>query len=234
MAMEMKRLHIGASSLELLARSNAAEFIDRSWIHLGDPPNYEARSATGSLQSDLRAFAKRILRKSGAVASEGNPALYARTDFRPWRFGSGDRLDIADNSITFAYSEHVLEHFRYDIAVELLTEVYRVLTPGAVIRTVVPDADYRTYEAPEPVGYPNKKLRMDHPNKHKVRWNKYLLARTLEFVGFIAVPVAWCSDDGNFHQQPLEHGASLVEQELRSTLRYVQRPRSLIVDGVKP
>ena len=232
--MDMRRLHIGASSLELLAKSRSAEFIDPTWIHLGDPPNYEERSSTGSLRSDLRAFAKRVMRKTRIAASDGDSELQGRTDFRQWVFHSGDSLDIANNSITFAYSEHVLEHFRYDLAVELFSEVYRVLAPGSVIRTVVPDADYRSYEAPEPIGYPGKNLRMDHPNKHKVRWNEYMLARTLEFVGFTAIPVVYCSEDGVFHPQPPGYGLGMVESELLSTLRYVQRPRSLIVDGLKP
>lgn len=227
------RLHLGASSLELLARSATAEFIDPSWIHLGDPPNYEARSYTGSLKSRVRALAKRILRGSGAVAKDGDSTLYARTEFRPWMFGAGDRLDFPDASFSFTYSEHVLEHFRYDIAVDLLAELLRVSEPGGVVRTVVPDADYRTYEPPEGVGFPGRKLGMDHPNKHKMRWNVYLLSRTLEMVGFQAVPVVWCSEDGEFHQEIPARKACPAEPELVSTLRYVQRPRSLIVDGIR-
>jgi len=230
--MEMKRLHIGASSLELIAKSRSAEFIDSSWIHLGDPPNYEARSATGSLKSDLRAIAKRALRRTGLASREGDPTLYSRTEFRPWMFDAGGRLDLPDDSISFAYSEHVLEHFRFDVAVDLLVEVFRILQPGAVVRTVVPDADYRTYEAPEMVGFPGRKLKMNHPNKHKARWNVYLLGRTLGLVGFRSMPVVWCDDDGVFHEEVPKHDGP--DKDLVSTLRYVQRPRSLIVDGVKP
>lgn len=231
-----RRLHLGASSLELLSRTPTAEFIAPSWIHLGDEPNYAARSDTGTLRSKARALAKRILRGSGVVAKEGDPALYEKTDFRAWTFNKGDRLPLDSAAISFIYSEHVLEHFRYDIAADLLSEAFRVLEPGGVIRTVVPDADYRTYEAPEPAAYPNRKLPFCHPNKHKVRWNNYLLAKTLEFVGFQSVSVVWCDDQGQFiSRDPADlYDSNVVDRDMVATLRYVQRKRSLIVDGVKP
>jgi predicted SAM-dependent methyltransferase len=127
-----------------------------------------------------------------------------------------------------------LEHFRYDIAVDLMLEFLRVLQPGGVVRTVVPDSDYRTYEAPEPAGYPGRGLLFSHPNKHKVRWNVYLLGRTLEMSGFKPRPVVWCDEDGEFHQKLPTADATPVEPDLVTTLRYVQRPHSLIVDGIKP
>jgi predicted SAM-dependent methyltransferase len=230
------RVHLGASSLELLSRSPTAEFIDRSWLHLGDPPNYEARSYTGTLKSKARAFAKRVLRRGG-VAKEGDPALYDKTDFRAWIFKPGDRLPLEDNSVGFIYSEHVLEHFRFDLGADLLAECRRVLKPGGVIRTVVPDADYRTYEKPEIAGYPSPALGFSHPNKHKVRWNNYLLAKTLGFIGFEPKSLAWCDEDGTFVQTDPKDayaGRATADPDMVGTLRYVQRPRSLIVDGFKP
>jgi len=229
------RVHLGASSLELLARSDTAEFIHPSWMHLGDPPNYEARSDTGTLKSRARAWAKRLLRRGG-VAAEGDPALYARTNFRPWMFTKGDRLPFEDSSIGFIYSEHVFEHFRYDILTDLLAESLRVLKPGGVIRTVVPDADYRTYEKPEMSGYPNPSMAFSHPNKHKIRWNNYLLAQTLKFVGLEPKSLVWCDEDGRFiAENPAEayRGRKVADAEMVYTLRYVQRKKSLIVDGLK-
>jgi predicted SAM-dependent methyltransferase len=178
-------------------------------------------------------MAKRLVRGANIAKSEGDSGLYDRTDFRPWIFAPGDKLDFPDNEFTFVYSEHVLEHFRYDIAVDLFAEVFRTLKPGGVVRTVVPDPDYRVYEPPERVGYPSRALGMDHPNKHKVRWNVYLLARTLEMLGFEANPIVWCSDDGTFHENVPSRSNLDTEPDYVSTLRYVQRPRSLIVDGVK-
>lgn len=229
------RLHLGASSLELLSRTPTAEFISAEWLHLGDQPNFEARSDTGSLKSRVRAIGKRILRRSGAVAGEGSASLYSKTNFQPWIFRLGDSLPCEDSSVSFIYSEHVMEHFRFDIALELFRECFRVLRPGGVVRTVVPDPDYRTYENPEMVGFPGRKLPMNHPNKHKVRWSRYMLGSTLEVLGFQAVPIIWCDDNGVFHQEnPADHAMRTADPEMVATLRYVQRPRSLIIDGVKP
>ena len=132
-----ERLHIGASRLERIATTSAAVTIDMSWTHLGDPPiSYDTASSAP----------KRLLRKLGIRRYQDNPALYAKTNFHVWRYRSEDKLDFSDSRFSFAYSEHVLEHFRFDRAIELLGELFRVLRPAGVARIVVPDADYRTYE----------------------------------------------------------------------------------------
>jgi predicted SAM-dependent methyltransferase len=232
----VSRLHLGASSLELLSKTPTAEFIDPTWLHFGDEPDYSARSETGTVKSMSRNLAKGFLRTLRLGPREGDPSLYQQTNFMPWMFNKGDRLPLDDGKISFIYSEHVLEHFRYDIATQLLSEAFRVLKPGGVIRSVVPDSDYRTYEPPEPAGYPGRNLPYTHPNKHKIRWNNYLLAQTLTFIGFKAISVVWCSDDGRFNSfNPADlHDLDVVDREMVATLRYVQRNHSLIVDGVKP
>src|SRR5262245_18814999 len=49
-------------------------------------------------------------------------------------------LPFDDNSVTYAYLAHVLEHLDYPAeAGALLEEIHRVLTPGGVLRVVVPD-----------------------------------------------------------------------------------------------
>jgi len=49
-------------------------------------------------------------------------------------------LPFPDDSATFAYSAHVLEHLRYsDQAPVFVREVLRVLAPGGTVRFVVPD-----------------------------------------------------------------------------------------------
>ena len=49
------------------------------------------------------------------------------------------RLPFADNSVDAVYSSHVLEHLYRVEAQRLLKEAYRILKPGAVCRTLVPD-----------------------------------------------------------------------------------------------
>lgn len=44
-----------------------------------------------------------------------------------------------DNYFSAVYSSHVLEHFTPEQALSLLSEAYRVLKPGGILRIVVPD-----------------------------------------------------------------------------------------------
>ncbi len=53
--------------------------------------------------------------------------------------GLRDRLPIASESVRFVFSEHLIEHFRYDEAVHFLSECWRILEPGGAIRVVAPD-----------------------------------------------------------------------------------------------
>jgi len=46
---------------------------------------------------------------------------------------------IQDETVDVIYNCHVLEHFQRSVAVDVLTEWARVLKPGGVIRTAVPD-----------------------------------------------------------------------------------------------
>lgn len=46
---------------------------------------------------------------------------------------------IEDNSVDVIYNCHVLEHFQRATAVDVLREWNRVLKPGGVLRTAVPD-----------------------------------------------------------------------------------------------
>ncbi|HEY3354736.1 MAG TPA: methyltransferase domain-containing protein [Polyangia bacterium] len=51
------------------------------------------------------------------------------------------RLPFADRSLDRIYSEHVLEHVPYEVAVQFLREAWRVLAPGGVVRIAMPDLD---------------------------------------------------------------------------------------------
>ena len=48
-------------------------------------------------------------------------------------------LPFADNSFEGGFSEHTLEHLPPFYALKLLSEMHRVLKPGAIFRCVVPD-----------------------------------------------------------------------------------------------
>lgn len=49
-------------------------------------------------------------------------------------------LPFCDNSFSFVYSSHVIEHFSYRQLDRVLREMYRVLAPGGVMSVCVPDA----------------------------------------------------------------------------------------------
>lgn len=231
-----RRLNMGASQLEYFSNSPMAITIDPSWIHLGDPPNFQAFSEKGTFISFLKILARRGLRWIRPEVGR-RPALYESTNFEPWVFNDGDKLRFEDNSFSFVYSEHFLEHLRFDVAIQLLLELKRVLAVGGVVRIVVPDADYRTYEPQEPLGFPSVKLPFHHPNKHKVRWNVYMLKSAMECAGLRAIPLVYCDENGNFEDRDPKHAYSnlqpIVDPEFVYSLAYIARRRSLVVDGLK-
>jgi predicted SAM-dependent methyltransferase len=49
------------------------------------------------------------------------------------------KLPFADSSIEYVYTSHFLEHNPPDEARRLISDVFRVLKPGGVLRVVVPD-----------------------------------------------------------------------------------------------
>ena len=137
--MSASRLQIGTSRLEKLSKAARAVFLDKTWIHLGDPP---------------QPFIERV----GRIILRGDPiftrTMYRRTDFREYFFQSGGQLPFESGTFEFVYSEHFFEHLRPTTTLELLKECHRVLKIGGVHRTVVPDAILRTYEPPEAIGHP--------------------------------------------------------------------------------
>jgi SAM-dependent methyltransferase len=152
-------------------------------------------------------------------------------------------LPFRDASFDFAFAEHFLEHLFLDDAVRLFRECYRALRPGGVLRVLVPDADLRIYEAPEPVGFGaaegrrGRYLEWTHPNKHKSRWSIRSLPCVLELTGFTPVPLTWCSPEGELHQR---HPAELAgaygacrDPEMVRRIDYFSRPLSLVVDAIR-
>jgi SAM-dependent methyltransferase len=62
-------------------------------------------------------------------------------DGRVWRVNLLAGFPFPANHFDVVYSSHVLEHFTLEEAASLLREAQRVLKPGGVIRTVVPDLE---------------------------------------------------------------------------------------------
>ncbi len=159
-------------------------------------------------------------------------------NFREWFYTKGDLLPFDATMFTFVYSEHFFEHLFFDEAVALLREVYRVLSVGGVLRIVVPDADLRRSESPEPVGFPDRRMSFDNPHKHKTRWNVYQLAESLRLSGLYPMPLVFWDREGVFHNEfdkistSVEY-RSILDSEVVYRNDYIIRLNSLIVDGIK-
>ncbi len=212
------RLHIGASRIQLaMPKLQALRTAD--WIHLGEPESIE----------------ESVARNSALHPDESIKVLGQYVSFY---YKKGNILPFADNYFTFAFSEHFFEHLFLDEAGELLKECFRILQPGSCLRIAVPDADLRTYMAPEPAAWSTGDQRWIHPDKHKTRWSIYSLSYVLEQIGFATRGVVFCDKQGQYHvDAPCledEFYRECHDQELVMQISYVDRFHdSLIVDAVK-
>lgn len=242
------RLQLGTSRLEDLDVRVLETFLDPSWIHLGDAaPSAEPVRGLGRWVGRFREHPLRFMRvavselagrsrrpRRTALASGD---LYARTNFREFYYRKGDRLDFDDDSLDFVFSEHFLHHLFFDEALGLLRECHRVLRPAGVLRTVVPDADLRTYEPPEFAGFPDERMPFTAPFKHKTRYSVYLLTEALAIAGFEPVALRYCDRKGRYVcRDPAairDVYRGCPEPTLVYDLRCVLRLDSLVVDGIK-
>lgn len=240
----MTKLQLGVSRFEEIDPKVLPIFLNKSWIHLGDP-NPVAKSLKRNFWSILKNHSPRYIVKRGIekltkrtkISGTELEAMYAQTNFQDFYFKKEDLLPFEDASMDFIFSEHFFEHLFYDESIALLKECRRILKPNGVIRTVVPDADLRTYEAPEPIGFPDIKLSFTDPHKHKTRWSVYALNEALEAAGFEPVPLRYCDKFGAYvkhepSQFPDRYNNS-PESDLIFDFSYIIRIDSLIVDGVK-
>jgi predicted SAM-dependent methyltransferase len=224
--MHNQRLQLGTSRLEKLSRPARSVFIHESWVHLGDSP-----------EPFLKHAAKVLLRRAPWFSDIR--AMYQTTKFKEFSFRSGDRLPFERGSFTFVFSEHFFEHLPLSIALELFRECNRILNVGGVIRTVVPDAVLRTYEPPEPEGFPIH-LPPGDPGKHKIRWTASLLSKAVEECGFRAIPLDYCTEDRTHIERVPEAIRAEYDQcvecadwPIVSDMSYIMRTPSLIVDAIK-
>ena len=222
------RLQLGVSRLEVLPDSVLKVFLDKSWIHLG------AGSAPKVIPRSMRSRISGMVRGKRTVPAGD---LYSRTNFQEFAYAKGDALPFPDGRFTFIFSEHFFEHLFLDEAMALFGECRRVLVPQGVMRVSVPDAELRTYEAPEPLGFPDPRMPFTDPDKHKTRWSIYSLSEALQRCGFEVVPLRFCDREGIYHSNmPSKNAAPYIhcaEDDLVFRDDYLRRARSLIVDAIK-
>lgn len=150
------------------------------------------------------------MERVGRVLFRGDPiftrGLYEGTDFREFFFRAGSRLPFESSSFGFVYSEHFLEHLTRSLVLELLRECHRILKVGGVLRTVIPDANIAHVRAPEAIGHPRHRPG-GHPKKHLVRYTWKLLSSVIEEGGFRAIPLDYCTAEGDHIQRTPPSGS---------------------------
>lgn len=232
------RLHIGAMGPHSLVHPALGKTIDPSWIHLGDEPEISRRNLWLRIKNSMvRRLRPLVYRLRGTQAPDYE-VIRRKTNFVPFYYQAGDRLDFEESQFGFVFSEHFFEHLFIDEAAALFEECHRLLKPGGVMRIAVPDADLRTYEYPEPVGYPNSRERWHEPDKHKTRWSVYSLCHVLGQAGFAVNPLVWCDKFGKFHFREPQREESLYRKSTNEPfvfdLTCIKRLKSsLVVDAIK-
>ena len=122
-----------------------------------------------TLPEIARFASQRVFRRQRFISPGDDP--YDKTNFQPWLYTKGDTLPFDDGSLHYIFSEHFFNMLFFDEVMALLRECHRVLATSGVIRTIVPDSDLRTYEPPEPAGYPKRNIPFTDPRKNKTRYS---------------------------------------------------------------
>lgn len=162
---------------------------------------------------------KWISQRLGAAKYESSNVVYFNLNKNWTRF--------KDNSVDVVYSSHCFEHLETESADLYISESYRTLKPGGIIRLVMPDfyAHAKEYirkieegqvdasrdflwainmfkKAPgEKSGLPYRILSsiMGHPHRHKYMYDQLLLTQKLADAGFINIQL---SGYGHSHYIP--------------------------------
>ncbi len=132
----------------------------------------------------------RALRAAGLI-SDKRWAAYESGAFRRIAYLDLTRpFPFADASIDAVLASHVLEHLTPDEAERCVSEIRRVLKPGAVARIAVPDLDavVEEYDAAEPDAFLDGLLqgreRSTSRHRHWWNYNETSMRSLLERAGF--------------------------------------------------
>ncbi len=205
------KINLGSGRLEKMPLEIATFFATKDWINLGD------RKLSNPKKKPL-------------VEID-----YSRTNYLPFEYNKWDKMQFEDNSISFIFSEHFLEHLFLDEAISLLRECRRILRPRGIMRIVVPDADLRPN--PEMIGFPDINMPYTYPGKHKSRWSIYSLASIMETAGFKTNPLRYYNREGKLtditSELNIDFYSTSPEKEVIKGFNMIIRRNSLIMDGLK-
>jgi SAM-dependent methyltransferase len=163
-------------------------------LHLGA----SNRSVPGWVNTDITPhiwiakipFAPAVLRLSGRMTTERYDQ-HRRGDFKDLKYMDLTKpLPLGDGSVSAVFSSHVFEHLFFDEVDRLVGEIYRILVPGGVCRTVVPDLEkiMSLYDPADPrpfvVAMHEIGRRADIKHVHHCGFTGESLRRTFEAAGF--------------------------------------------------
>jgi predicted SAM-dependent methyltransferase len=114
------------------------------------------------------------------------------------------KLPFDDNSVDFIYNEHLLEHLTFKEGEKVLTECYRCLKKGGVLRIATPDLDYII-----------QKYNTDWKNQDWLSWSEYKFIKTRG--GMINIAFRWWGHKYLYNEEDLR--IHLVNAGFRKIVR---------------
>jgi SAM-dependent methyltransferase len=132
-----------------------------------------------------------LLHRLGVIGPD-RYAAYRSGSFRSLHYlDVGRRFRFEDDTFEAVYASHLLEHLDRAAAERCLTEVYRVLRPGGVVRIAVPDLDAVVghYDPSDPDAflaglYDAHSGRRSRTSLHRWMYNPRSLEALLQRAGF--------------------------------------------------
>lgn len=119
-------------------------------------------------------------------------------------------IPFDNNSIDYLYSSHVLEHFFWTDAEQLVKEAYRVLKTGGIFRVCVPNLEYAVAlynkgEKKEALSYFFNQSKVDNYSYHRYMYDYELLKELLSQAGFSKIKRYSCQEGSTPDIDILDH-----------------------------
>lgn len=144
-------------------------------------------------------------------------------------------LPFSANSIEGIYASHVIEHFNSDNVRKLLSDFYKVLRPGGVVRVVVPSLEYGI----EAYVKGNLKNLPEWPEQYNSiggRLNNFLLCANQHFVMFDFTFLEELFKECHFskiYREEANQSAYFKKDHLKFECDAVIKDYSLFVEAIK-
>jgi len=122
--------------------------------------------------------------------------LWKRHNLPDWLIDITKPLRCDDNFWDGVLVEHVIEHILYIQNFELLTEIFRIIKPNAILRVIVPDLDrYLDWENLREIELKMARYgslaeavsNITQNHAHKSVWNEALMSEVLNEIGFVDI-----------------------------------------------